>query len=327
MLKEAQQLKPFVEEIKKYQEEIQVERDLESILADPQSDKELIAMANLDKNNLKTQLEQVEKNIIKYLMIKDEDDNGNAIMEFRPGTGGLEAGLFAMEIYKMYKQYCESKGWIFESVSLTESNLDGLKEATVIVKGDLSYSTLKYEVGVHRVQRVPETETMGRLQTSTMSIVVLPEVEDSDFELKNSDLKIETKKASGPGGQHVNTTDSAVRITHIPTGLVISMQDDRSQHKNKAKALKILQAKVYDLEKSKTDKLRAQVRRNQIGTADRSERIRTFNYPQDRITEHRIGKSWYGISSMLSGEILDDIIENLKSAEMENMLKELTKKD
>lgn len=320
MSKEANQLRELAESMKEYDETAALAAELTELLKDEGSGPELLEMAKNDLSDAKATLDSLEHDLLIELIPKDEADSGDAIIELRPGTGGLEAGLFAMDMYKMYQSYALSRGWRFENLTLTESDVEGLREATATIKGEGVFAALKFESGVHRVQRIPDTETMGRVHTSTMTVAVLPEAENVDIEIKQVDLRIETKRASGAGGQHVNTTDSAVRITHIPSGIVVSMQDDRSQHKNREKALKILKARLYDHQRTKVQAERASARKSQVGTGDRSERIRTYNFPQDRITDHRISQSWHGITEMLAGEYLDEMVEALQNSAQQDEL-------
>ena len=257
------------------------------------------------------------------MLPKDEADKKNAILEIRAGTGGLEASLFAADLFKMYEKVCYKKKWNIEVISISKSDAGGLKEAIMSITGNNVYSTLKYESGVHRVQRVPETETQGRVHTSAATVAVLPEAEDVDVKVEEKDLRIDVFRSSGPGGQSVNTTDSAVRITHLPTGIVVSQQDEKSQHKNKAKAMKILRARIFESERDKLKMERAQVRKSKIGTGDRSERIRTYNFPQGRVTDHRINFTLYKLDEFLTGEIFDQMTENLSIRDQEMKLEDL----
>ena len=294
--------------------------DLEQIIKDQNSDSEMIEMAEKDLEELKIKKEDYENKLKIFLLPKDEDDDKNAIVEIRAGTGGLEASLFCSDLFKMYEKVCSKKRWKLEIISISKSEAGGFKEVIFSVSGNDIYSYLKYESGVHRVQRIPETETQGRVHTSAATIAVLPEAEDVDVQIKESDLRIDVFRAGGPGGQSVNTTDSAVRITHIPTGVVVSQQDEKSQHKNKAKALKILRSRVYEAEKSKRDKERSSNRRSQIGTGDRSERIRTYNFPQGRVTDHRINLTLHKLDEFLEGEAFDEMIESLTLQAQEESL-------
>ena len=253
----------------------------------------------------------MKKKIKLFLLPKDKADSKNAIIEIRAGTGGLEASLFASDLYKMYEKVCQSKKWAIEIISISKSDAGGLKEVIALIKGKNIYSSLKYESGVHRVQRVPDTETQGRVHTSAATVAVLPEAEDLDIKIDEKDLRIDVFRSSGPGGQSVNTTDSAVRITHIPTGIVVSQQDEKSQIRNKEKGLKILKSRIYDYERQKIDLERSKDRKSKIGSGDRSERIRTYNFPQGRVTDHRINLTLHKLEEFMEGEIFDEMIENL----------------
>ena len=265
-----------------------------------------------------------EKKIKLFLLPKDEADTKNAIIEIRAGTGGLEASLFASDLFKMYEKVSNKKKWKLEIISISKSDAGGLKEVIASIKGKNIYSSLKYESGVHRVQRVPDTETQGRVHTSAATVAVLPEAEEVDVKIEDKDLRIDVFRSSGPGGQSVNTTDSAVRITHIPTGIVVSQQDEKSQIRNKEKGLKILRSRIYESERQKRDDARSKDRKNKIGTGDRSERIRTYNFPQGRITDHRINLTLHKLEEFMQGEIFDQMVENLTLQAQEEELKKLT---
>ena len=297
--------------------------ELDQIINDGQSDKEMIALAKKELIGLKQLKENYENKLKVFLLPKDDDDQKNAIVEIRAGTGGLEATLFCADLFKMYEKVCSKKKWKMEIISISKSEAGGFKEVIFLVNGNDIYSYLKYESGVHRVQRVPSTETQGRVHTSAATVAVLPEAEEVDIQIKESDLRIDVFRSGGPGGQSVNTTDSAVRITHIPSGVVVSQQDEKSQHKNKAKALKILRARVYEAEKNKRDKERSSNRKSQIGTGDRSERIRTDNFPQGRVTDHRINLTLHKLEEFLSGEIHEEMNESLRLREQDLKLKNL----
>ena len=258
---------------------------------------------------MRERLPALEQRVKLALLPKDADDERNALLEVRAGTGGDEAALFAAELFRIYQKYAALRGWRFEILDLSETGLGGFKEATASISGRDVFARLKFESGVHRVQRVPETEAAGRIHTSAATVAVLPEAEDVDIRIEERDLRIDVFRASGPGGQSVNTTDSAVRITHIPTGLVVIQQDKKSQHKNKAKALKVLRSRLYDMERRARDSARAAERKSQVGSGDRSERIRTYNFPQGRVTDHRINLTLYKIDKVMSGEALDEIID------------------
>ena len=308
---------------KKYVNYENEKKDLEQILKDKDNDAEIIEMAEKDLNEMKLNKEKYENELKIFLLPKDEDDDKNAIVEIRAGTGGLEASLFCSDLFKMYEKVCAKKEWKLEIINISKSDAGGFKEVIFSVSGDDIYSYLKYESGVHRVQRIPETETQGRVHTSAATIAVLPEAEEVDIQIKESDLRIDVFRAGGPGGQSVNTTDSAVRITHIPSGVVVSQQDEKSQHKNKAKALKILRSRVYEVEKKKKDQERSSNRRNQIGTGDRSERIRTYNFPQGRVTDHRINLTLHKLDEFLSGEIHEEMNQQLRLKEQSLKLENL----
>ena len=298
-------------------------KDLLNMVQDQSNDQEIIDLAQKDLNDLNKQKEKYENDLKFFLLPKDEDDNKNAIVEIRAGTGGLEASLFCADLFKMYEKVCSKKKWKLEIINISKSEAGGYKEVIFSVNGDDIYSYLKYESGVHRVQRIPQTETQGRVHTSAATVAVLPEAEEVDIEIKESDLRIDVFRAGGPGGQSVNTTDSAVRITHIPSGAVVSQQDEKSQHKNKAKALKILRSRVYEAEKRKKDFERSSNRRSQIGSGDRSERIRTYNFPQGRVTDHRINLTLHKLDEFLSGEIHEEMNQELRLKEQNIKLNNL----
>ncbi|MEI8321309.1 MAG: peptide chain release factor 1 [Alphaproteobacteria bacterium] len=289
----------------------QEQRDLEEMLKDPALELEMKKLIEQDLFQLRDKIPNFEKQIQVLLLPKDEADEKNAIIEIRAGTGGDEAALFGAALFRMYQRYAEVQGWKCEILTLNETDLGGVKEASASIIGRNVFAKLKFESGVHRVQRVPETETQGRVHTSAATVAVLPEAEEVDIKIEDKDLRIDVFRSSGPGGQSVNTTDSAVRITHLPTGLVVQQQDEKSQHKNKAKALKILRSRLYEQEREKLLLERSSNRKSQIGTGDRSERIRTYNFPQGRVTDHRINLTLYKIDQVMNGEALDEIIEPL----------------
>ena len=318
--KEYADLNEIIDDIKKYYSYEKNKSDIQKILDDKKSDIELVRMAEIELNDLKLEKENNEKKIKMFLLPKDEADKKNAIIEIRAGTGGLEASLFAADLFKMYERVSHKKKWVVELISISRSEAGGLKEVIASIKGNNIYSTLKYESGVHRVQRVPDTETQGRVHTSAATVAVLPEAEEVDLKINETDLRIDVFRAGGPGGQSVNTTDSAVRITHIPSGLSVSQQDEKSQHKNKAKGMKILRARLYELERSRIETERSKDRKNKIGTGDRSERIRTYNFPQGRVTDHRINLTLHKLEEFLEGEIFDEMIEALTLQAQEERL-------
>ncbi len=321
--KEYSNLGTIVNFAKEYLNFEKEKRDLEQIIEDKKSDTEIVEMAEKDLTYLKIKKQDYENKLKIFLLPKDEDDDKNAIVEIRAGTGGLEASLFCSDLFKMYEKVCSNKKWKLEIISISKSEAGGFKEVIFSVAGNDIYSYLKYESGVHRVQRIPKTETQGRVHTSAATVAVLPEVEEVDVQIKDSDLRIDVFRSGGPGGQSVNTTDSAVRITHLPTGVVVSQQDEKSQHKNKAKALKILRSRVYESEKRKKDLERSSNRRSQIGTGDRSERIRTYNFPQGRVTDHRINLTLHKLDEFLSGEIHEEMNQELRLQEQDMKLKNL----
>ena len=319
--KERQRIERILKEFDRYKEVERKLLEVEEILEE-ETDQEIRELAREERSQLLSEMEAIEDGI-KKLLVEDKGDYKNAIMEIRAGTGGEEAALFAGDLFRMYLRYAEKKGWEVEILSENKSDLGGYKEVIFLVKGDDAYKHLKYESGVHRVQRVPETESSGRIHTSAATVAVLKEVEEEEIKIDPKDLKIETFRASGHGGQHVNRTDSAVRITHIPTGITASCQDDRSQHKNRAKAMKILLARLQEkMEREKRQKI-AEDKKKQIRSGDRSEKIRTYNFPQSRITDHRIGLTVYNLNEVFEGE-LDTIIQPLIENEIKEKLQSIT---
>ena len=321
--KEYSSLGSIISVAKKYINFDGEKKGLEQILLDKSNDTEIIEMAKKDLSDLEAQKKKYENTLKIFLLPKDEDDEKNAIVEIRAGTGGLEASLFCSDLFKMYEKVSSKKKWRLEIISVSKSDAGGFKEVIFSVSGNDIYSYLKFESGVHRVQRIPETETQGRVHTSAATVAVLPEAEEVDIQIKETDLRIDVFRAGGPGGQSVNTTDSAVRITHLPSGVVVSQQDEKSQHKNKAKALKILRSRVYEAEKRKKDQERSSNRRSQIGTGDRSERIRTYNFPQGRVTDHRINLTLHKLDEFLSGEIHEEMNQELRLKEQNLKLENL----
>ena len=313
LMKEQSELQPIVDAYKEYKECQQtVEESL--MMLDEESDEEMREMLKEELADAKSRIEGLETELKILLLPKDPNDSKNVIVEIRAGAGGDEAALFAAEIYRMYVKYAESRRWKTELMSLNENGIGGFKEVTFMINGAGAYSRLKYESGVHRVQRVPETESGGRIHTSTITVAIMPEAEEIDFQLDLNDCKFDVFRASGNGGQCVNTTDSAVRLTHIPTGIVISCQDEKSQLKNRDKALRVLRSRLYDMELQKRHDEEAEARRSQVGTGDRSEKIRTYNFPQGRVTDHRIKLTLHRLDTILNGD-LDEIIDSLIAAD------------
>ena len=322
--KEYSDLKNIVPSAKEYIEFEKNRDDLNNIIQDKKNDSEMISLAEKELKEAEIKKEKNEKKLKIFLLPKDSDDEKNTIVEIRAGTGGLEATLFVADLFRMYEKVCSKKGWRIEIISISKSEAGGFKEVIFSVKGQNIYSYLKYESGVHRVQRVPTTETQGRVHTSAATVAILPEAEEVDIKINESELRVDVFRSSGPGGQSVNTTDSAVRITHIPSGIVVTQQDEKSQHKNKAKALKILRARLYEAEKLKKDRERSSERKNQIGTGDRSERIRTYNFPQGRVTDHRINFTLHKLNDFLNGEIHEEMNDNLRLKDQDLKLKALS---
>ncbi len=310
LAKEYAELTPIVEAIGELRGTTAEIAELDSMI-EAESDPDMRALARDERDALAEKLPVLDRRVKLLLLPRDEADAKNAILELRAGTGGDEAALFAADLYRMYQRYAEARGWKLEVLHAAETGLGGIKEAVFSISGRDVFSRLKFESGVHRVQRVPETETGGRIHTSAATVAVLPEAEEIDVKIEDKDLRIDIFRASGPGGQSVNTTDSAVRITHLPTGIVVSQQDEKSQHKNKAKAMRVLRARIYDAMRADRDAERAAERRGQVGSGDRSERIRTYNFPQGRVTDHRINLTLYKLDKVLSGEALDELIEAL----------------
>jgi len=318
--KEHAQLSPVVNAIQAYRATQTGLADSEAMLADPATDADMKALAQEEVESLRKRFGALEKDVKLLLLPKDAADSSSAIVEVRAGTGGDEAALFAGDLLKMYTRYAQLQGWKTELLSLSESDLGGVKEAILGVDGQGAYAKLKFESGVHRVQRVPVTEASGRIHTSAATVAVLPEAEDVDIDVQDKDLRIDVYRASGAGGQHVNKTESAVRITHIPTGIVVAMQEEKSQHKNRAKAMKILKARLYEAERERTEKERAAERKGLVGSGDRSERIRTYNYPQGRVSDHRINLTLYKLDRIISGDDLGDIVDALVTEDQASRL-------
>ncbi len=321
--KEYSDLTPVVQAIETLRKARAESDDLQAMMSDSSSDAEMRKIAETEFYALKEKLPELELQLQIMLLPKDAADEKNAIIEIRAGTGGDEAALFAAVLFRMYQRYAQLRGWRFEAMEISDTGLGGFREAVAEISGAGVFARLKYESGVHRVQRVPETEGSGRIHTSTATVAVLPEAEEVDIKIEEKDLRIDVFRSSGPGGQSVNTTDSAVRITHLPTGVVVQQQDEKSQHKNKAKAMKILRARLYEAERERVEASRSANRRTQVGTGDRSERIRTYNFPQGRVSDHRINLTLYKIEKVISGEALDELIDALISDDRASRLSEL----
>ncbi len=323
MSKEYADLTPVVGRIEALRQARNEMGDLAELIADPEAEADMKALAEEEFRALKERMPELERELKLLLVPTDEADERSAILEVRAGTGGEEAGLFAASLFRMYQRYAEEKGWKFEVLSVNETGIGAYKEASASISGRGVFARLKFESGVHRVQRVPVTESSGRIHTSAATVAVLPQAEEVDVQIEDKDLRIDVFRASGPGGQSVNTTDSAVRITHLPTGITVSIQDEKSQHKNKAKAMKVLRARLYEAERAARDAERAAARKSQIGTGDRSERIRTYNFPQGRVTDHRIGLTLHKIEKVLAGEALDEVIDPLIAEDQASRLAEM----
>lgn len=322
--REHAELAPVVEAIEAYKKLLNDLEEAEEILADPQSDRDMREMAEAEKYDIQDRLPEAERQMKLMLIPKDTADTKNAILEIRAGTGGEEAALFAADLYRMYQRYAEGRGWKFEQMDASENDLGGFKEVIVNVSGTDVFARLKFESGVHRVQRVPVTEGGGRIHTSAATVAVLPEAEEVDIKIDPKDLRIDTYRSQGAGGQHVNTTDSAVRITHIPTGVVAASQEAKSQHKNKEKAMKMLMSRLYDQERESKDSERAADRKSQVGSGDRSERIRTYNFPQGRVSDHRINLTLYRLDDFIAGgPAVDEMIDALIAEEQAQKLAEI----
>jgi len=318
--REFAELDPIVATINALRSALREREGLQHLIDDPASEADVAALAEEEIGPLDTKIEDLERQLKVQLLPKDSADEKSAILEVRAGTGGEEAALFAADLFRMYQRYADAHGWKVAIISASESSTGGYKEIIANITGKGVFARLKFESGVHRVQRVPETEAQGRIHTSAATVAVLPEAEEVDIKIDEKNLRIDVFRASGPGGQSVNTTDSAVRITHMPSGLVVSQQDEKSQHKNKAKAMKVLRARLYDLERAKLDAERSQTRRSQIGTGDRSQRIRTYNFPQGRVTDHRIGLTLHSLDLVLEGRGLDEIIDALITEHQTSLL-------
>lgn len=309
--RELSELTSVVDAVKAYRAAVSEIADIDAMIADAGTDAEMRAMAESERPQLEARRNELAQDIRVALLPKDAMDDRNVVLEIRAGTGGDEASLFAGDLFRMYERFASLQGWKVEVISASEGTMGGFKEIIAEVRGRGAFAKLKFESGAHRVQRVPDTETQGRIHTSAATVAVLPEVEDVDVDIKNDDLRIETMRAQGAGGQHVNKTESAIRITHIPTGIVVMMQDSRSQHKNRASAMNILRSRIYDAERQRIDAARSAERREKVGSGDRSERIRTYNFPQGRVTDHRINLTLYKLPQIIAGDALGELIDAL----------------
>lgn len=321
--KELAELDPVVEAVQAFRKARDEMADAAQMMQDSSADADMRAMAEEEFYTLKEQLTALERNVQLMLLPKDEDDEKNAILEVRAGTGGDEAALFAAELFRMYERYAGLHGWRFEVMEVSDTGIGGVKEASATITGRGVFARLKFESGVHRVQRVPATESQGRIHTSAATVAIMPEAEEVDIQLDEKDLRFDVYRSQGSGGQSVNTTDSACRVTHIPTGLAVACQQEKSQHKNKATALKLLRARLYERERAAKDAVRAADRKSQVGSGDRSERIRTYNFPQGRVTDHRINLTLYKIDAVMSGDALDEVVEALIAADQAERLADM----
>jgi len=319
LMRELKMLQPIIDKYREYNKSQNNSEEAKGLL-DARPDTEMKTFAEDELEIARADMERLEQELTVMLLPRDPNDDKNVIVEIRGGAGGDEAALFASSLYRMYSMYAQTKGWMFETLNLNETELGGIKEISFLITGDGAYSRLKFESGVHRVQRVPETESSGRIHTSTVTVAVLPEVEDVEVYINPDDLRIDTYRSSGAGGQHINKTESAIRITHLPTGLVVECQDERSQYKNKDRAMKILRSRLYEKAQREQDQMIAAQRRFQVGTGDRSERIRTYNFPQGRVTDHRIGVTLYRIDDIMNGD-LDELLNCLITADQADKLR------